>query len=66
MNGDDNIQEESLMSEDGGDYSKTKEVNFEIILEYDPTYPLMLKWTKDHLKTQIIGNPATSVLTHAQ
>lgn len=64
-NGDANVYGDSPLNEDNGDYSKIEEDNFEVIPEYDPSYPPMVKWTKDHPKTQIIGNPTTSVLTTA-
>lgn len=33
------ISKGSLMNEDGSDYFETKEVNYEVIPEYDPSYP---------------------------
>ncbi|CAI9261149.1 unnamed protein product [Lactuca saligna] len=35
-------------------------------LEFDPAYPPMEKWTRDHPKDQVIGNPQEGVLTRAQ
>ncbi|KAL4578457.1 hypothetical protein LXL04_014580 [Taraxacum kok-saghyz] len=43
-----------------------EEVISEILPEIDPEYPPMIKWTRDHPKTQIIGNPSDQVLTRAQ
>ncbi|KAI3700157.1 hypothetical protein L2E82_44776 [Cichorium intybus] len=46
--------------------SETKEVFAEINPKYDPNYPPMLKWTKDHPRSQIIGETSAGVLTRAQ
>ena len=35
-------------------------------LEFDPAYPPLEKWTKNHPKEQVIGNPQDGVLTRAQ
>ncbi|KAL4573963.1 hypothetical protein LXL04_020785 [Taraxacum kok-saghyz] len=43
-----------------------EEVISEILPEIDPEYPPMIKWTRDHPKTQIIGNPSDQLLTRAQ
>ena len=43
-----------------------EEVVSEILPEVDPDYPPMIKWTRDHPKTQIIGSPSSTVLTRAQ
>ena len=33
---------------------------------YDPKFPPLIKWTKDHPQTQIIGESSEKVLTHSQ
>lgn len=57
---------ESLTNEDNDDYFETLSVNYEVIPEYDHNYPPLVKWMKDHPKTQVIGNPSTDILTFAQ
>lgn len=55
------------MNEDNGDYSEVEEVNSKILPKYDPNYPLLVNCTKDHPKSQVIGETSTAgVLTHAQ
>ena len=43
-----------------------EEVNVELDPSYDPNYPPLTKWTKDHPKTQIIGDSSERVLTRSQ
>ena len=43
-----------------------EDVVSEILPEVDTNYPPMIKWTKDHPKSQIIGSPSSKVLTRAQ
>lgn len=45
--------------------SKAGETYEDSHLESDPTFLPMEKWTRDHPKEQIIGNPSSSVLTQA-
>ncbi|KAI3510703.1 hypothetical protein L1887_17836 [Cichorium endivia] len=46
--------------------SETEEIFAELNPEYDPNYPPMLKWTKDHPRSRIIGETSAGVLTRAQ
>ena len=41
------------------------EVNVELDPAYDPNYPPFIKWTKDHPKTQIIGESSEGFLTRS-
>ncbi|KAL7607683.1 hypothetical protein Lser_V15G10022 [Lactuca serriola] len=43
-----------------------EEVNAEIDPSYDPNYPPLIKWTKDHPQSQIIGESLEKVLTRSQ
>ncbi|KAI3767848.1 hypothetical protein L2E82_18277 [Cichorium intybus] len=47
-------------------HSEAEEIISEINPEYDPNYPPMIKWTRDHPKSQIIGTTSAGVLTRAQ
>ncbi|KAI3515898.1 hypothetical protein L1887_14803 [Cichorium endivia] len=46
--------------------SEAEEIIPEINPEYDPNYPPMIKWTKDHPQSQILGESSAGVLTRAQ
>ncbi|KAI3791236.1 hypothetical protein L2E82_04934 [Cichorium intybus] len=46
--------------------SEAEEIIPEINPKYDPNYPPMIKWTRDHPKSQIIGTTSAGVLTRAQ
>ena len=35
-------------------------------MDFDPTYPPLEKWTRNHPKEQVIGNQQDGVLTRAQ
>ena len=41
-------------------------MNTKLDPSYDPNYPPLTKWTKDHPQTQIIGAPSEKVLTRSQ
>lgn len=56
-NDDARIHGESQNNEDNHDYSKNEEVYYEVIPKYNPNYPLLVKWTNDHPKIQVICNP---------
>ncbi|XP_023770739.1 uncharacterized protein LOC111919382 [Lactuca sativa] len=43
-----------------------EEVNVELDPSYDPNYPPLTIWTKDHPQTQIIGESTEKVLTRSQ
>ena len=47
-------------------HSEFEEINVELNLSLDPNYPPMTKWTRDHPKTQVIGESSSGVLTRAQ
>lgn len=60
---------ENVNTNDEDDDTQSKfqdEVNFEPDPSYDPNYPPLTKWTKDHPKTQIIGESLERVLTRSQ
>ena len=42
-----------------------EEINVELNPAYDPNYPPLLKWTRDHPKTQVIGESSEGVLTRS-
>ena len=35
-------------------------------LDFDPAYPPLEKWTRNHPKEQVLGDPQDGVLTRAQ
>ena len=41
-------------------------VNAELDPSYDPNYPPLIKWTRDHPISQIVGNVSEKVLTRSQ
>ena len=43
-----------------------EEVNGKLNPTYDPKYPPLNKWTKDHPKAQIIGDSSKKILTQSQ
>ena len=43
-----------------------KEINAELDPSSDPNYPPLIKWTKDHPLSQIIGESSEKVLTRSQ
>ena len=43
-----------------------EEINAELDHAYDPNYPPLTKWTRDHPKTQVIDESSEGVLTRSQ
>ncbi|XP_052624770.1 uncharacterized mitochondrial protein AtMg00810-like [Lactuca sativa] len=43
-----------------------EEINAELDLACDPNYPPLAKWTRDHPKTQVIGEAPEGLLTRSQ
>ena len=43
-----------------------EEINAELDPSCDPNYPPLSKWTKDHPKTQVIGESSEGVLTRSK
>ncbi|KAL7600488.1 uncharacterized protein LOC128134121 [Lactuca sativa] len=64
VEGEKEKESDSSTDEGEGDLSDVDmEVEAELNPEYDPSYPPLVKWTKDHPKEQIIGETSESVLT---
>lgn len=42
------------INDDSDAQSEFEDVNVELDPSYDPNYPLLIKWTRDHPKTQVI------------
>ncbi|KAI3505861.1 hypothetical protein L1887_28170 [Cichorium endivia] len=66
-----NFQGENEIENNGIDtqsevQSEAEEIFAELNPKYDPNYPPMLKWTRDHAQSQIIGETSAGVLTQAQ
>lgn len=60
------VQGENHETVGNDDQSKIKEVNAKIDPEYDLNYPPLMKCTKDHPQTQVIGEKFSRVLSRAQ
>ena len=60
-----NFQRENE-NNDSDAQSEFKDVNTELDPTYDPKYPSLAKWTKDHPKYQVIGVAYSGVLTRSQ
>lgn len=55
------------MSYDYDSQSELEElVNAELDPSYDPNYSLLVKWTRDHPVSQVVGNVSEKVLTRSQ
>ena len=57
---------EKTVSEDDNLSKLEEEINAELDPIYDPKSPPLVKWTKDHPQTQIIGESSKKVLTRSQ
>ncbi|XP_052623813.1 flocculation protein FLO11-like [Lactuca sativa] len=56
------VEGEKENKNDEDDQSELEEeVNVELDPAYDPNYPPLVKWTKDHPKTQIIGESSEKI-----
>lgn len=53
-------------NDDGTQSEFEEEINVELDPAYDPNYPLLVKWMRDHPKTQVIGESSEGVLTRSQ
>ncbi|CAH1450222.1 unnamed protein product [Lactuca virosa] len=61
------VEAEKETTTDEGDQSELEEeVNAELDPAYDPNYPPLVKWTKDHPKAHIIGESSEKFLTRSQ
>nr|AGM34082.1 hypothetical protein [Lactuca sativa] len=58
--------ENTHVNDDDTIYKLEEEINAKLDPSCDPNYPLLVKWTKDHPQSQIIGESSEKVLTRSQ